>query len=535
VVDPPPTEPPAGGSPPPAQRHFQAPCPNCGAPVEFRSISSASAICSFCRSTVVRDGETLRKIGQSAELFDDHSPLQLGASGRYRNRNFTLIGRQQHAYGPGIENPGPPAKIEGSWNEWHMLFADGASAWLSEDNDQFVVSFDLPSTVAPPPADSLAPGRNLTIAGAQWQITSRVLARVLAAEGELPLPPALDRAAWIVELRNPQNQVATLDYGDPAKPQLAIGQPVRLEDLVMSGLKGSSAGPDSAAKTVQGRSFNCPSCGAPVSAQLQSTRSISCDQCHAVIDLSQGVGAELKAWQQAQRVPPTLTLGRTALLAIAGEPARVWQVVGYQVKRGTPTDDQPFTWKEYLLFNQKEGFAFLVESEEGWVGYRTLTGAPRNTGIGTMEMTWNNVVFARSDQYPAQVVYVEGEFYWQVDKDQWSKIADYRGRAAQARDRLSREETDTEVLWSLGKLIPANQVANAFRLTAQEQIGMRRDVRPFSNSSALTKLTVVIVILIVLAVLFSGPSMGPYSSGPYYAGGSHGGSWGGSSSAGGHK
>ncbi|MFX8565799.1 DUF4178 domain-containing protein, partial [Acinetobacter baumannii] len=85
-----------------------------------------------------------------ADLFKDHSPLQLGASGRYRERTFTLIGRLQRGYGPGIENPGPPAKIDGSWNEWQLLFADGASAWLSEDNDQYFVSFDLPPVPSPP-------------------------------------------------------------------------------------------------------------------------------------------------------------------------------------------------------------------------------------------------------------------------------------------------------------------------------------------------------------------------------------------------
>ncbi|MEX8496836.1 MAG: DUF4178 domain-containing protein, partial [Leptothrix ochracea] len=59
-------------------RSYSALCPNCGGRVEFRSAASVSSVCSFCRSTLVREGEALRRIGQSAELFDDHSPLQLG-------------------------------------------------------------------------------------------------------------------------------------------------------------------------------------------------------------------------------------------------------------------------------------------------------------------------------------------------------------------------------------------------------------------------------------------------------------------------
>ena len=66
----------------PTQRSYRAPCPGCGAPVEFRSAQSTHAVCGYCQSTVVRQGEVLSRIGKMAELFDDHSPLQIGAAGR---------------------------------------------------------------------------------------------------------------------------------------------------------------------------------------------------------------------------------------------------------------------------------------------------------------------------------------------------------------------------------------------------------------------------------------------------------------------
>ena len=123
------------------QRAWRAACPNCGAPVEFASAASPVAVCSFCRSTLARDGETLRRIGQSAELFDDHSPLQLGVAGRWQGAAFTLIGRLQMRY------------AEGSWNEWHALFDggdNGKNAWLSEDNGRYVMAFDAPTPASVP-------------------------------------------------------------------------------------------------------------------------------------------------------------------------------------------------------------------------------------------------------------------------------------------------------------------------------------------------------------------------------------------------
>ena len=37
-------------------------CPGCGAPVEFRSAQSTHAVCAYCRSTVVRDGDVLTSV-----------------------------------------------------------------------------------------------------------------------------------------------------------------------------------------------------------------------------------------------------------------------------------------------------------------------------------------------------------------------------------------------------------------------------------------------------------------------------------------
>ena len=133
------------------QRRWQAQCPNCGAPVEFASAASASAVCSYCRSTLLREGDALRKIGTSAELFEDYSPLQLGAAGRYAGAGFLVVGRLQMSY------------AEGSWNEWHLLFDASAdqpprSGWLAEDNGSFVISFEAPLHERAPDPATLRPG-----------------------------------------------------------------------------------------------------------------------------------------------------------------------------------------------------------------------------------------------------------------------------------------------------------------------------------------------------------------------------------------
>jgi hypothetical protein len=163
-------------------RSYRAACPNCGAPVEFASAASASAVCSFCRSTLVRDGQALRRIGVSAELFDDHSPLQLGVRGERQGVAFTLVGRLQYQY------------EGGTWNEWHALFDNERSAWLSEDNGAYVLGFEAPLPPDAPGAPDLAglqAGMRVLADGRAWDVASVQRAHLLAAQGELPSPPRL--------------------------------------------------------------------------------------------------------------------------------------------------------------------------------------------------------------------------------------------------------------------------------------------------------------------------------------------------------
>ena len=79
-------------------------------------------MCGYCQSAVVRRGEVLARIGTMAEVFDDHSPLQLMAAGRHvvggETLAFTLVGRLQFQGSTGL------------WTEWHALLPDGTSASL---------------------------------------------------------------------------------------------------------------------------------------------------------------------------------------------------------------------------------------------------------------------------------------------------------------------------------------------------------------------------------------------------------------------
>ena len=483
-------------TPPSPQRAYRAACPNCGAPVDFASSASAFAVCGFCRSTLVREGDALRKTGQSAELFDDHSPLQLGAAGTSQGSAFTLVGRLQYR------------TKDGTWNEWHALFDTGRGGWLSEDNGRYVLAFDVPLQAAPPAAETLRPGAQQLVNGQAWSVGSVSVARLIAAQGELPGKPNLERGFVVADLRSTRDEVGTLDYGDAAKPRWSVGRSVTLGGLSMTGLA------DAAEKTLTARGAACPSCGAALEVKLASTQSIVCHQCRAVVDVSRGVGADLRHYeQQGQREPPQIPLGSTGTLALGANGALAWQVVGY-VERcevpGSEGDDEPVFWREYLLYHRTEGFAFLVDAEDGWSWTAPITGVPERAGES---VTYQGVLYRKLYSYTGRVVYVLGEFYWRLERDQSTANTDYQGTGGSANKRLNREQTGAgdvaEVVWSGGETLLADTVAKAFGLAPEKNAALRRDALPLSGQSMSTLskvLIVVVVLMLLLAVTRCGDS-----------------------------
>jgi len=491
-------------SDPSPQRAYRAACPNCGAPVEFRSAASPFAVCSFCRSTVVRAGDQLRKIGESAELFDDHTPLQLGVAGKYQGAPFTLVGRLQYRY------------AEGTWNEWHALFDSGAGAqksgWLSEDNGRYVVAFDAPLTTPLPPPENLKPGAPLTVNGQSWTVGSVVATKLIAAEGELPKRPNLERGFVVADLRSSRGEVGTVDYTDPARPGWSVGNSVALSGLALTGLREGSE------KTLAGRSVQCPSCGAALAVKLATTQSIVCTQCRAVIDLTSqqqgGIGGALAHYAQSHGSEPQIPLGSIGTLALGSAEPLSWQVVGYvercEVAEGD--DDEQTFWREYLLYHRNVGFAFLVDAEDGWSWSAPITGAPQSFGDSVKH---EGVLYRKLYDYVGKVTFVLGEFYWRLARDERTANTDYVGTGAAASKRLNREETrgegSREVVWSAGEALSADTVLNAFRLAPDKRAALQRDALPTTfKASLLAKIFFWMFVVAVVLMLFRcGSSGGP--------------------------
>jgi len=335
----------------------------------------------------------------------------------------------------------------------------------------------------------------------------------------------------MVELRSAEGDVLSVDYCTQP-PVVSMGKSVLLEDLKLSGTR------DASAKDEKARQFACPHCGASLTVQLASSKSMTCSACNSIIDVSQGIGGELKHALQDEPVQPLIPLGSTGQLQ-----GVQWQVVGFQHRMGMdPADpDEHFGWDEYLLYNTKRGFTFLVDSTEGWSIVKPATGAPVVTS-DRQSATYLGTRYQFKEGYDAETNYVVGEFYWQVSRGQKTSNRDYTN----AKSLLSMEQSATELTWSVGSTIDSAVVVQAFKLQDKADLLKRSDVGPFTaavNPFARPEFILFVVFVIVILLIIQCSSCDPKvencsssSSGLNNSGyRTSGGSYGGYSGGGGHK
>lgn len=506
----------------PSQRDYRAPCPGCGAPVHFASAQSSYAVCDFCRSTVLRQGDVLQRVGSMAEVFEDYSPLQLGATGMLQRQAapepFTVVGRLQYK------------GDAGGWTEWVLALHDGTLAWLSEDNGQFVLSWawqPLGWAFKTFKASEWRLGQARSAGADSFTVTSVQNVQLAAAQGELPQIPAPGTLFKLVELRDEQGRVLTADFSGKA-PLYSLGTPVALDSLQMQGLRDTAG-----LKQEQGRHFNCPHCGGAIAVQFDATQSLSCPSCGVLVDLSQGMGQQLQYAEQRRTVRPQIPLGASGMLD-----GLQWQVVGFQRRAGRELgeeDDETFEWDEYLLYNGKAGFSFLVDSADGWSTARVVSGVPKLSKTGSTA-TYLRQQYARESAYLAETLYAEGEFYWPVTQGQTTSNVDFVNRGKRA--SLAQETSQGETTWTHGQQVAAERLAQAFGV---DKLRDRSQVSPLSGSgfSWGTILFWLVVLLFTLPLLRAcmGPSndCDPRTDANCNYSRSSSGSYGGYTSGGSHK
>jgi len=453
-------------------------CPSCGAEVAFRSAASVMAVCEYCHSTLLKDAESVKDIGKMADVLEDYSPIQINTSGEYQSKHFTVVGRIQLRYDDGF------------WNEWYVLFDDGTGAWLSDASGQYVFTLPQRSGSNVPKFEALKPGVGLTLSGSRFVASDVRTAQCLAGQGELPFKVGRGWQAKVADFRS-GNRFVTLDYSDGETPQLYIGQSVDLTGLRCQLLRSETDIAQTAGK-YRGKTavLNCPNCGSAINYQAGMAVNVVCPSCNAQVDCAGDKAVVLQKHEQLARVITTLALGDFGTID-----GIKYHVIGF-TKCNEIGSDGTSQWIEYLLFNDKRGFLWLVESQDRWDRVKVLDEWPEQRSATTVDL--RGAAYNKLYQYGAEVVYAAGAFNWRVTVGDRTRIIDY----ARDTSKLTAESSDSEIVWSVATQVSDAQVRQWFAKKTMPGTGSLASQHAAAEPVDLSALkTATIIASVILAVI----------------------------------
>lgn len=412
-------------------------CPQCGATINFKHSISVQTTCPFCNSILVRSDIDLKKVGEVADLPNDISPVQLGTEGLFKGRGFTVTGRIIYEWD------------QGTWNEWHLIFSDGSTGWLSDAQAQYVVTFPRPPKGLPEHHEAW-PGKKIQVDGRELEITNTTNANYKGVEGELPFEYWDKERVPFSDLRSTDGAFGTIDYSE-VPPLLFVGEPVEFDELKLKNIRELTG------KTVQAKALDCPSCGGSVELRAAEVSvSAVCTQCLSVLDTTRQSLVVIQTVRKKQRVKPLIPLGEVGHFR-----GTDYTNIGFQV-RSIQVEGQKYSWREYVLFHPHQGFRYLSEYDGHWNFVKPLTHLPTPaTSRGRKAMALFGETYAHFQGASATTDFVIGEFPWRVEVGERVFCDDYVSPPRM----LSSETSDSEVTWSLGEYVTGADVWKAFKLT----------------------------------------------------------------------
>ena len=438
---------------------LQANCPSCGGAVEFKSGSTVVVVCRFCRSVVARTDRALEDLGKVAEIVETESPLKTGLRGKYSNNNFELTGRAQLRHEAG-----------GIWDEWYATFSNGWVGWLAEAQGRFYLTFyqPLPPGAEVPNFGDLQIGAPVPLnlgSSSRFVVAEKGTATAVAAEGEIPYQLTPNETSYYADLSGAGGAFATIDYGTNP-PFVFVGREVTLAEIGLSAARPA----EKKARAVSAAKLGCPNCGGPLDLRApDAAERVTCPNCDSLLDVNQG---NLRYLRKLKPEPVQYALPIGAVGNFAGrEPM---QIIG-AVTRSVVVEGEKYFWQEYLLYNPKIGFRWLVQSDNHWSFVESIAAGDVSINSATPTARGATVTYqgdgaAKGKTFKifqhawGEVEHVRGEFYWRVETGERALMTDY----VNAPFALSREVTagdkSGEVNWSLGTYVPVADVEKAFNV-----------------------------------------------------------------------
>ncbi|RYY97778.1 MAG: DUF4178 domain-containing protein [Chitinophagaceae bacterium] len=405
-------------------------CPGCGGTLAFAHESVNLATCS-CGAVVEQQEDGSLALRPYYRINAPFELLQPGTGGTWQGRSFTVLGRIQVLF-------------DGSaYNYWTILFDDDTLAWLAEGYGLYsiLVPTRIGLVLRADDIDQLRIGvQRELFTGELFLLVGKGECRSWAIEGALHLPERNER-------------FREFDFASAGGRHFRLFQFLRTYAVAFEefpttagALQFTNTRPEP--EGAGNYDVPCPRCAAQVRIRnFPYAQSGHCDQCDHHLSLS-GPGNRFVVNGSNSTTPtPLIPLGSTGTLQGID-----YEVLGYA--RKTEENRYRSQWREYVLWNRVEGYAFLSEFDGHWVYLRERIDGPVLLQSGARSFDVDGEPFQLFNRYNFSVDHAQGSFpgdyfdtgmievseyisppeLWSVEFDQRGDVTWFHGRHLESRE-----------------------------------------------------------------------------------------------------
>jgi hypothetical protein len=319
------------------ERQFQ--CPSCGAANTVTNPGVLMRVCDYCKTAMYWDKDSVLRAGNKSLDLPPPGRFKVGASGKLRNRSFTVLGRLVYSYG------------KGTWTEWFVEMQDGSIMWLTEDEGELFLESQLQLTSPVPRYEELTAGMQIALNDKTGVVEEIGEARCIGGEGQIPFQVEIGETYPYADGAAADGSFSFgLEYDKrTGTPSVYIGKILEIKDSKVR--REDREAP--IART--GEAIRCASCGKPYEGpRVETTKMVVCQACGAALELDE---AETRVVGRNQRTAPRFCLKVGTPIALEGTSYQVMGRLSYtEVDEGTV-----YRSFEYVLYNQDSGYVWLSE------------------------------------------------------------------------------------------------------------------------------------------------------------------------------
>ncbi|WP_153796032.1 DUF4178 domain-containing protein [Foetidibacter luteolus] len=450
-------------------------CPGCSKPISYRSSEANTLVCS-CGTVVSRlKSGAMSSLAVAVVAFPEDY-IQTGTSGKRNGVRFEVIGRCRLWLDEAV------------YNYWTVIFDNGSICYLAEGYGLYAFHTPLEQRVTASnfSIKNAGTGSELNLLGeGDYLYHGKDTVVKIEVEGECIIP-GQPRDVRIYNFSSYTGlHLQFLEWAPDALTAYRV-EYIKPGDLELANTNDAA---------LRGKEFKCPVC--KISIQVKTfpyAQSCSCTNCGNHFSLHNSIDFKKSGKDKFDDNALSIPLGAKGNIQ-----GIMYEVIGYAKKE--EANEYQSQWKEYILYNKIEGYAFLSEYNGHWIYLREQGDAPVVKRLNVDEIEYRLEPFKRFNTYTYKTVDTAGEFPYDIFNDGKTEVWEFISPPEMWSVEINKREG---VTWFYGRYVSERKMREQFPYTLPYPSGVGVLQPGFINPLRILKAGVLAVIFMLIVHMIIG-------------------------------